>query len=244
MQNTTTNDDEYVCYVGLEKTSRRQVNGANKSRSYTSKQQAIQRQSKKNRVKTDTSSDTGSDTDSASSKESGFEPVSKQAFKQKKGNKKPTQFVSLRVANNEVYDDAQVEYDVQDEFVLEELYEYFREEAYKKQILDDCMRYNAYMSYKAELEYRNSDTTEPVDHYRNSLLLELIKEYDEHISTCRNVEMQDPPENDLLYDPNYLAIRDEMLDMLRSEHLRELEIMYSIVTHCNDIRFGSNDLVV
>jgi len=238
MQNTTTNDDEYVCYVGLEKTSRRQVNGANKSRSYTSKQQAIQRQSKKNRAKTD------KDTDSVTTSDSDSEPVHKQSPKQKKGNKKPNLFVSVRDVNNEVYDDAQVEYDVQDEFVLEAVYEFFREEAYKKQILDDCMRYNAYMSHKAELEYRNSDTTEPVDHYRNSLLLELIKEYDDHISTCRNVEMQDPPDNDLLQDPNYLAIRDEMLDMLRSEHLRELEIMYSIVTHCNGIRFGSNDLVV
>jgi hypothetical protein len=240
MQNTTTNDDEYVCYVGLEKTSRRQVNGANKSRSYTSKQQAIKRQSKKNRVKTDKESDSVTTSDSEP------EPVHKQrqSPKQKKGIKKPNLFVSVRDVNNEVYDDAQVEYDVQDEFVLEALYEYFREEAYKKQILDDCMRYNAYMSHKAELEYRNSDTTEPVDHYRNSLLLELIKEYDDHISTCRNVEMQDPPDNDLLHDPDYLAIRDEMLDMLRSEHLRELEIMYSIVTHCNGIRFGSNDLVV
>ena len=239
MQNTTTNDDEYVCYVGLEKTSR-QVNGANKSRSYTSKQQAIKRQSKKNRANTDSASASDSDTDSASSQESGF----KQAFKQKKGNKIPSQFVSLRDAVNEVYDDAQVEYDVQDEFVLEELYEFFREEEYNKQILDDYMRYSDYMRYKAELDYRNSDTTEPVDHYRNSLLLELIKEYDERISTCRNVEMRDLLENDLLHDPNYLAIRDEMLDMLRSEHLRELEIMYSIVTHCNGIRFGSNDLVV
>lgn len=238
MQNTTTNDDEYVCYVGFEKTSRRQVNGANKSRSYTSKQQAIQRQSKKNRVKTDKESDSVTTSDSEP------EPVHKQSPKQKKGNKKPNLFVSVRVANNEVYDDDQIEYDVQDEFILEELYEFFREEAYKKQILDDCMRYNAYMSHKSELEYRNSDTTEPVDHYRNSLLLELIKEYDDHISTCRNVEMQGPPENDLLQDPDYLAIRDEMLDMLRSEHLRELEIMYSIVTHCNGIRFGSNDLVV
>jgi hypothetical protein len=237
MQNTTTNDDEYVCYVGFEKTSR-QVNGANKSRSYTSKQQDIKRQSKKTRASTDTDTDTGSDTDSEP------EQLHKQSPKQKKGIKKPNLFVSVRDANNEVYDDAQVDYDVQDEFVLEELYEFFREEEYKKQILDDYMRYNAYMSHKAELEYRNSDTTEPVDHYRNSLLLELIKEYDDHISTCRNAEMQDPPDNDLLYDPNYLAIRDEMLDMLRSEHLRELEIMYSIVTHCNGIRFGSNDLVV
>jgi hypothetical protein len=238
MQNTTTNDDEYVCYVGLEKMSRRQVNGANKSRSYTSKQQAIQRQSKKTRVKTD----------SASSQESDTEPDSKQAFKQspkqKKGIKKPTQFVSLRDVNNEVYEDAQVEYDVQDEFVLEELYEFFREEAYNKQILDDYMRYNDYMRYKAELEYRYNDTTEPADHYREKLLVELIKEYDDMISTHKNAEMQDPPENDLLQDPSFLSIRDEMLDILRSEHLRELEIMYNLVTHCNGIRFGSNDLVV
>ena len=238
MQNTTTNDDEYVCYVGLEKTSRRQVNGANKSRSYTSKQQAIQRQSKKNRVKTD------KDTDSVTTSDSEPEKVRKQSPKQKKGIKKPNLFVSLRDVNNEVYEDAQVEYDVQDQVGLDLLYEFLREEAYKKQILDDCMRYNAYMSHKAELEYRNSDTTEPVDHYRNSLLLELIKEYDDHISTCRNVEMQSPPDNDLLHDPDYLAIRDEMLDMLRSEHLRELEIMYSIVTHCNGVQFGLDDLVV
>jgi hypothetical protein len=237
MQNTTTNDDEYVCYVGLEKTSR-QVNGANKSRSYTSKQQAIKRQSKKTRGNTD------SDTDSASSQDSSSEQAFKQSPKQKKGFKKPNLFISLRDAETEVYEDAQVEYDVQDQVGLELLYDFLREEEYNKQILDDYMRYNAYMSHKAELEYRNSDTTEPVDHYRNSLLLELIKEYDDHISTCRNVEMQGPQDNDLLHDPNYLAIRDEMLDTLRSEHLRELEIMYSIVTHCNGIRFGSNDLVV
>ena len=101
MQNTTTNDDEYECYVGLEKTSR-QVNGANKSRSYTSKQQTIKRQSKKNRVNTATATATSSDSDSASSQE----PDSKQAFKQKKGNKKPKQHVSLRDINNEVYEDA------------------------------------------------------------------------------------------------------------------------------------------
>jgi len=242
MQNTTTNDNEYVCYVGLEKTSHRQVNGANKSRSYTSKQQAIKRQSKKNRANTD--KDTDSDTDTTSSQDSGFEQVHKQSPKQKKGFKKPNLFISLRDANNEVYEDAQVEYDVQDQVGLDLLYEYFREDEYNKQILDDYMRYNAYMNYKAELEYRNSDTTEPVDHYRNSLLLELIKEYDERISTCRNVEMQGPQDNDLLHDPNYLAIRDEMLDMLRSEHLRELEIMYSIVTHCNGVQFGLDDLVV
>ena len=100
------------------------------------------------------------------------------------------------------------------------------------------------MSYKAELEYRYNDTTEPADHYREKLLVELIKEYDDMISTHKTVEMQGPPENDLLQDPNYLSIRDEMLDILRSEHLRELEIMYNLVTHCNGIRFGSNDLVV
>ena len=224
MQNTI-NDDEYACYVGLEKTSR-QINGANKSRSYTSKQQAIKRQSKKTRVNTDT--DTGSD--SASDSESS--QVLKQAFKQKKGNKIPNQFVSLRDIKNEFYEDAQVEYDV------EELKETVVKDGYSEQLFDD------YMSYKAELEYRYSDTTEPVDHYRESMLVELIKEYDERISACKNVEMLSPPENDLLHDPRYLAIRDEMLDILRSEHLRELEIMYSIVTHCNGIRFGSNDLVV
>lgn len=229
MQNTTTNDNEYACYVGLEQKSR-QVNGANKSRSHISKQQAIQRQSKKTRVKIRGKTNTSSDSGSASSQES--DSKQKQSPKQKKGFKKPNQHVSLQNAENEVYEDAQVEYDVK------ELNESVIKDGYREQIFDD------YMSYKAELEYRYNDTTEPVDHYRESLLIELIKEYDDMISTCKNVEMRSLPENDLLCDLRYLAIRDEMLEILRDEHLKELEIMYSIVTHCNGIRFGSNDLVV